>query len=479
MSCAMPSSQKKICFAMRRGKYEGRLDVQFYLPKHCDLEYRMKKSGFPVFPIGSPAISIQVVDGPFGSDLKVDEYVSEGIPLIRVSNCRTGEIRLDEEMVFISPEKHMELIRSEVLPGDVLLTKAGAILGYSAVFPSNLKCGNITSHLAAIRPAQGVISRYLSEFLTSNIGIQQIYRWGNKSTRPELNTDEVRSLLVVLPKPEKQMQLVEAMDAARRDRRTKLQQAEDLLAGLGDFVLRSLGLSFLTKDKRKFFALPIRGLDRRRLDAFFYQPNLVHAESVAHQYDGGIVKLGSLLTFPPVNGLDAREYVSPGRKYLRVQNVQPFQINTSDVVRVSIGQKEKTPLVSEDILLTRKGTFGVAAKVEKNCTDCLISSEVMLLRLNKKFGISSDFLVAWLNSTVIQTIFNRWKSGAIMGHITQDVVCQIPVPNASREVQQTITKQVQDIRCRATLLKTEAEIGLEKARQWFVKQLLEPNNNDI
>jgi hypothetical protein len=63
----------------------------------------MRVSGFPVYRIGDEEISLKVVDGPFGSQLKVNEYKEKGVPLIRVSNCRTGEILIDD-----NPRQHRE-----------------------------------------------------------------------------------------------------------------------------------------------------------------------------------------------------------------------------------------------------------------------------------------------------------------------------------------------------------------------------------
>jgi restriction endonuclease S subunit len=261
-----------LCFAIRRGEYEGRLDCQFYFPKHRDLEQRLHTSSYGVHRVGEPIISTQVVDGPFGSDLKMEEYVEQGIPLIRVSNCRTGEIVDDDELVFISPKKHEELKRSEVLPGDVLLTKAGHILGYTAVFPSDLGKGNITSHLASIRPANGVEPQFLAVYLTSAIGISQIYRWGNKATRPELNTDEVRSLLVVLPPVDIQRKLVAEMQAAREARIQKLREADELLASLDAYLLETLGLQTLSADERAIFAVKLAQVKAKRFDPPAYRP---------------------------------------------------------------------------------------------------------------------------------------------------------------------------------------------------------------
>lgn len=220
------ASARVRCFALKRAKIEPRLDCQFYFAEHYALAENLEKAGFPVFKIGSSKISQNVVDGPFGSQLKVEEYQESGIPLIRVSNCRSGKIFDDGELVYISEEKHQQLIRSEVLPGDVLLTKAGHILGYAAVFPEDLERGNITSHLASIRPAEHIFPEFLAAYLRSYWGNTQIYRWGNKATRPELNTDEVRQLLVPLPPKDIQRSLVLEIEKRRADAQRLRQEAE-------------------------------------------------------------------------------------------------------------------------------------------------------------------------------------------------------------------------------------------------------------
>ena len=148
--------------------------MQFYHPIHKMIESKLNNGAFPVRPVRD--ICEKITDGPFGSHLKVEEYQEIGIPLIRVSNVRSGVVEGD--LVFISEEKQKELKRSRVLPRDVLLTKAGAILGYSAVFPKHLQEENITSHLVTIRCKEHIIPEYLAIFFRSLLGQGQIYRWG-------------------------------------------------------------------------------------------------------------------------------------------------------------------------------------------------------------------------------------------------------------------------------------------------------------
>ena len=165
------------------------------------------------------------MDGPFGSNLKVEEYVESGVPLLRVQNVKDGWID-ESTLVYITPEKQHQLRRSRVLPGNVVLTKAGTI-GFSAVFPRHLGEGNITSHLANIVPKEGIDPEYLATYLSSRYGKLQVRRWGNKTTRPELNISEVGNLIVIVPDIETQAKIVNMMKSAYVERDKKLQEAEE------------------------------------------------------------------------------------------------------------------------------------------------------------------------------------------------------------------------------------------------------------
>ena len=164
-----------LCFAVGRGEVEERLNPRFYSPNYLAIIHTLKKSKYLTKKLKD--IAVRLVDGPFGSQLKVTEYVRDGIPLIRVKDIKNGSIDIDE-VVYITPAKQKQLKRSKVNPGDVLVTKAGSI-GNAAVFPSELKEGNITSHLAKIEVNHEEINPYyLCAYLNSDYGVSQIFRWG-------------------------------------------------------------------------------------------------------------------------------------------------------------------------------------------------------------------------------------------------------------------------------------------------------------
>jgi len=80
-------------------------------------------------------IVADVAMGPFGSNLKVDNFISKGVPVIRGSNLNQGGLNVDD-FVFVSEEKANSLKRSLAYPNDLVFTHRGTI-GQVGIIPHN------------------------------------------------------------------------------------------------------------------------------------------------------------------------------------------------------------------------------------------------------------------------------------------------------------------------------------------------------
>lgn len=83
-------------------------------------------------------ISIKISDGPFGSNLKSEHYVDEGVRVIRLQNIGVGKF-IDEDRAFISVEHFRSLSKHECLPSDVLVGTLGDPNLRACLQPSWLK----------------------------------------------------------------------------------------------------------------------------------------------------------------------------------------------------------------------------------------------------------------------------------------------------------------------------------------------------
>jgi type I restriction enzyme S subunit len=83
--------------------------------------------GWPTATVGDIAPGRGfIVDGPFGSSLKPECYVPTGVRVIRNFNIKPG--RFDGSAFrFVTADKFEELRRSEVAPGDILISTKGTI----------------------------------------------------------------------------------------------------------------------------------------------------------------------------------------------------------------------------------------------------------------------------------------------------------------------------------------------------------------
>ena len=81
-------------------------------------------------------IAEKVAMGPFGSSIKVETFVSEGIPIISGQHLHGSRVDDGPGFNFISPEHAQRLANANVMRGDVVFTHAGNI-GQVAYIPEN------------------------------------------------------------------------------------------------------------------------------------------------------------------------------------------------------------------------------------------------------------------------------------------------------------------------------------------------------
>ncbi|MEW6703059.1 MAG: restriction endonuclease subunit S, partial [Bacteroidota bacterium] len=73
--------------------------------------------------------------GPFGSNIKADNFVPVGVPVIRGTNLNYSKY-VDGNFVFLTEEKADELSSSNCKPGDIVFTHRGTI-GQVGLIPEN------------------------------------------------------------------------------------------------------------------------------------------------------------------------------------------------------------------------------------------------------------------------------------------------------------------------------------------------------
>jgi type I restriction enzyme S subunit len=134
-------------------------------------------------------------------------YAKEGIYFIRSQNVHPNGIHL-ENIAYITPQMHDQMKRTKVYQNDVLLNITGASIGRSAPVPKGFSEANVNQHVCIIRTGWWIVPTYLSYFLNSKHGRDQIFAAESGITREGLNYTQVRNLLVPLAPLNEQKRLV-------------------------------------------------------------------------------------------------------------------------------------------------------------------------------------------------------------------------------------------------------------------------------
>ncbi|MBS0175129.1 MAG: restriction endonuclease subunit S [Nitrospira sp.] len=204
-----------------------------------DSELGRVPSGWAASRIGE--ITSRVAMGPFGSDIKKDNFVESGVPVIRGGNLTDGLI--ERNYVFISESKADELKNANAFPGDIVITHRGT-LGQVGLIPQRSKFPRYVvsqSQMLISADCERMSSRYLFEFLRSDIGKQLLLSNTSQVGVPAIArpTSSVKTLPLIIPKKT-------VLDAYEKTLQplllelTQLRMASELLAELRDVLLPKL-----------------------------------------------------------------------------------------------------------------------------------------------------------------------------------------------------------------------------------------------
>ncbi|EJL9433614.1 restriction endonuclease subunit S [Vibrio cholerae] len=160
-------------------------------------------------PLANLVVSKGLQTGPFGSQLKAEEYTEDGIPVVMPKDIYGGKIKIDT-IARTSIEKAKSLQKHFLQEGDILFPRRGD-LGRIAVASKDNEgwiCG--TGCLRA-RLSEEVLPKYIHQFVL----MPQVVRWLENNalgqTMLNLNTTIIGELPVYAPPMETQKSIADAL----------------------------------------------------------------------------------------------------------------------------------------------------------------------------------------------------------------------------------------------------------------------------
>lgn len=169
------------------------------------------------------------VIGPFGSDLVMSDYRTEGTPIIFVRDVKEDRFAWKSN-VFISERKTQALSAHRVKSGDILATKMGLPPCVAAVYPEDMPMGIITADMIRMTPDPSkAYAKWLGSTLNHDRSKRQVAAITAGVTRQKVTLADFRSLKVAVPSLEEQERKIKSIDSSQMLIAHELQNLEKLL----------------------------------------------------------------------------------------------------------------------------------------------------------------------------------------------------------------------------------------------------------
>jgi restriction endonuclease S subunit len=460
---------------------EDRIDPHFYKHKYLEVATRLKRLRTPAKRVDSFS---NVICGPFGSAIKVNDYTDKGVPLIRIENIDKTDGVSSTNATFIKEKLVSSLRRYVVNKGDLVISQRGT-LGLSGVIKDDLDGAVISANLIAIKNLKEVTPDYLQFFFNSNLGKIQLERRTSGQVQTKITTEDIKTLLVPIPPKEIQQKIVNTYLSAIKNRKEKLKQADELLNSIEGYVRQQLGINYKEPEEKPTFTTLSNEVDGKRLDPKKYsqKPKAILTAIKKSKYSQLPLKELIIANLSGEWGNDLFDKNTKDGiriKVLRNTNFDnSLNLNLDDVAERLIEKNrfEKSKLQDGDILIEKSGgspiqPVGRVAIFDNIQGDYCFSNFLQCIRVNTTKCLPY-YLFVYLK-TIYALNYMEYLQNQTTGikNLIWEEFTDIPIALPPKDIQEKLAEEVKDRMSQAINLRKEAGAVLEEAKKKVEEMIL-------
>jgi type I restriction enzyme, S subunit len=321
---------------------------------------------------------------------------------------------------------------------------------------------------------------YLFIYLNSDLVLRQTSFLMTGNTLPRLQTQDIENIQVIIPPVEVENRIVQIIKTGIEARKQKLQQAEELLNSIDEYVLSELGIQLPELKDETCFIVKASEVQNSRIDPHYYRPEFIKFY-LRIKKDKFEVKTIGEITEKVTSGATPK---SKGSAYTTQEEGIPFvrsgdinedkNINFDEVLYIKPEIHNKllkgSKLKKGDVLIAIVGATIGQVSIYDYEKEANINQAIALVRLNEV--ANSEYVKAFLLSSLGQKQLDRIKRPVARANINLDEIRSIKIILPSLSIQQKIAGEVSNRMDEAKQLQIEAEQVLEQAKNKAEKMIL-------
>ena len=260
-------------------------------------------------------IAERIAMGPFGSDIKVDNFVPQGVPIIRGGNLSSGRFN-DDNFVYLTEEKADKLSAANAFQDDIVFTHRGT-LGQVGIIPKTKFARYVVSQSQMKLTCKTNLAAppFIYYFFKSNIGQQALLINTSQTgvpaiSRPVTSLKNITILLPSLPEQRRIAHILGTLD----DKIENNRKTAKTLEAMAQAIFKSWFVDFdpvrakMAGESRESICKRLK-LTPEILDLF--PDRLVDSELGEIPEGWGVKSLDSIGNF--LNGLAMQKFPSSGQ----------------------------------------------------------------------------------------------------------------------------------------------------------------------
>lgn len=382
-------------------------------------------------------LNLDISDGNYSSKYpKASDFKEVGVPFIRANNIKDMKV-VDDQMRFISVAQHNELLKGHLKKNDILITTRGE-LGNIALVPDRHIDSNINAQIVRINTRGNIDHKYLAYFLTHESVQKQIKGAETGSALKQLPVGRLIKIPVIIPPlPEQQ-----AIAAALSD-------VDSLLTALDALIAKK---RLIKQGAMQELLYPKKNWVEKRL--------------------GNTAILKARIGW---QGLTTAEYLESGDYFLVTgtdfKNGYIDWDNCHFVDEWRYKQDKYIQLQENDVLVTKDGTIGKVALIQKIEKPATLNSGVFVIRPIEQ-AFHPVFFYYLLTSKLFTDFLAQLSAGSTINHLYQkDFVTFIYRTPPTLEEQTAIAEVLSDMDAEISALETRRE-KTRLLKQGMMQELL-------
>ena len=428
-------SKDKI-FIVNKSDIDGRLD-----PKMALYNQSVQHALYPMVKLKSLLLS-------------KPQYGANEAGITRDNNEQPRYIRITDidENGLISPDELGATVANLddkyiLNENDIVIARSGATVG-KAYIHKNLPytCVYAGYLIRFIVDSKKILPDYLFAYTQLNTYKEWVNAIQRPSAQPNINAEEYQSLEIPLPNLSKQQEIVEYINTAYAQKRSKETEAQQLLDSIDGYLLKELGITIPSVDdglKDRIFLSSFSNIEGNRLDPIYSLYLGKNASSTEYEN----TSLCSVAYIVKGNALSSSDVEDGNIPVIAGGQTSPYSHNQANY---------------ESNVITVSASGAYAGYVWYHdypiyATDCC----VVFSKDESRFMTKYLFEVLKLQQKGIY----RLQTGAAQPHVYTADLQMLNIPAIPITKQQEIVAYIADIRTRAKTLQAEGKAILEDTKR--------------